>query len=61
MGTLKQVAARVPAPAGWISVQLNRQGDHLIAGVTLPRGMKGTIEWGGKSYALRGGPQRFAL
>ena len=60
-GSLTRVAARVPVPAGMITVQLNRQGDRLIAAVTLPFGLTGTIEWHGKQFRLRAGAQRFAL
>jgi hypothetical protein len=33
----------------------------LVVAVTLPRNLKGKLEWHGKQFQLTGGPQRFAL
>ncbi|HJQ26526.1 MAG TPA: alpha-L-rhamnosidase N-terminal domain-containing protein [Blastocatellia bacterium] len=61
LGALKRVSAKMPHPQGDIILNLNRTGERLIVAVTLPRGLKGRIEWRGKQIALRGGAQRIAL
>jgi len=61
LGALKRVSVKMPHPQGDITLILSRSGEQLIAAVTLPRSLKGRIEWRGKQMALRGGAQRVAL
>jgi len=61
LGALKRVSARMPHPQGDITLTLARAGERLNIAVTLPRSLKGRIEWRGKQMPLRGGPQRFLL
>ena len=58
LGTLQRAEGRVPHPLGAIEVRLARIGsDGLRAEVTLPKGLEGVLEWGGKATALRPGHQ----
>jgi alpha-L-rhamnosidase len=58
LGPLQRVEGRVPHPAGAIAVQLARTaGGGLRAEVTLPAGLEGVFEWGGKETALHPGRQ----
>jgi hypothetical protein len=61
LGHLQQASAKMPHPRGEIVVALRREGAGLHADVTLPEGVTGSFEWGGKSIALRGGAQSLRL
>ncbi|HEY5908407.1 MAG TPA: alpha-L-rhamnosidase C-terminal domain-containing protein [Vicinamibacteria bacterium] len=58
LGPLQRAEGRVPHPLGRIDVRLSRTpGGGLRAEVTLPDGLEGVLEWGGKEAALRPGRQ----
>ena len=57
MGKLKSVDARMPHPKGMIDVQLRKIGKGLSAQISLPDGLTGTFEWGGKTIPLKSGAQ----
>jgi hypothetical protein len=61
LGTLTTLDASVPTPRGAVSVRYRRVGAALEAEVTLPPGVTGTLTWGGRSAALRGGRQSVQL
>ena len=61
LGALKRVSARMPHPRGDITLTLARAGERLNVAVTLPRSLKGRIEWRGKQMPLRGGSQRLLM
>jgi alpha-L-rhamnosidase len=61
-GAMRRVEGRVPHPSGTIEVRLERVGPAGIRGeISLPPGVGGVFEWGGRSIALRPGAQRVAL
>jgi hypothetical protein len=58
LGELKHAAGRIPHPLGDIDVDFERVGTGGLRGViTLPVGLTGTFEWGGKQIPLRAGRQ----
>ncbi len=58
LGPLQKITARMPHAHGMIGVQLQRVGMSGITGVvTLPAGLSGTFEWGGKTIELKPGEQ----
>jgi hypothetical protein len=58
LGPLKHAEGRIPHPLGDIDVVFDRVGTSGIRGVvTLPPGLAGTFEWGGKQIKLRSGRQ----
>ena len=58
LGPLQRAEGRVPHPLGSDHVRLSRTpGGGLRAEVTLPEGLEGVLEWGGKQAALRPGRQ----
>jgi len=62
LGALKRAEGRVPHPLGDIDVTLERVGTNSVRGVvTLPAGLTGTFEWGGKQIPLRAGRQEVRL
>ena len=61
-GSLEQINAAVPHPAGIISLQLERRGKEGIRGsITLPEGLQGTFNWGINSVPLVSGTQEIKL
>ena len=59
LGTLKHLAAAIPATQGEISVKYDRENNtHLAADITLPEGLTGWLVWGGHKLQLHGGEQR---
>jgi alpha-L-rhamnosidase len=55
MGSLTKVDAAMPHPDGLIEVVLERRGESgLKASVRLPKGLKGTFVWRGRSVAVEG-------
>lgn len=61
-GPLRRAEGRVPHPLGDIEVRLERTGDEgLRAEVTLPVGLTGVFEWGGREVRLRPGHQQLEL
>ena len=62
LGPLKRAEGRVPHPLGEIEVRLTRTDAGGLRGeVTLPEGLEGVLEWGGKETALRGGRQEVSF
>ena len=62
LGSLEQINATVPHPAGTISLQLERRGKEGIRGsITLPEGVQGTFNWGINSVPLVSGSQDIKL
>ena len=58
LGPLSHAEGRVPHPAGDIDVRLARVGRRgLRAEVTLPSGLTGVLEWGGRRVRLHAGRQ----
>ena len=62
LGPLRRAEGQVPHPLGEIVVRLARtDGGGLRAEVTLPPGLEGVLEWGGKEAALRPGRQELSF
>lgn len=61
LGALTSLSASVATPKGLVEVRYARTGDRLVADVTLPDGVTGTIEWKGRTSALRAGAQQVTL
>lgn len=58
LGNLKHLAAAVPSPEGKISVKYDHPGDgSLIADITLPQTLTGSLFWQGHRFELHGGEQ----
>jgi alpha-L-rhamnosidase len=61
-GPLRRIQGRVVHPAGDVEVKLTRGGrDRLQGSVTLPAGMGGVLEWGGRSFPLHERRQQIVL
>jgi hypothetical protein len=59
LGPLHRVEGRVPHPLGDIEVRLQRPNDQaLVAEVTLPKGLRGSLHWAGRRLPLREGYQK---
>ena len=62
LGPLQRAEGRVAHPRGDIDVALERIGAAGIhAVVTLPSGVSGVFEWGGKQVSLHAGRQELRL
>jgi alpha-L-rhamnosidase len=62
LGSLRRAEGRVPHPLGDIDVRLIRgEGGGLHAEITLPPGLSGVLEWGGKRATLRPGRQELKM
>ena len=62
LGELKQVNGRMPHPAGFIHVVLNRIGTAGIEGtIDLPHNLTGKFVWNDKQILLKGGSQKVKL
>jgi hypothetical protein len=62
LGTLQQIEASMPHPAGMIEIQLERRGNEGIKGtIVLPEGLQGTFSWGGQNLPLAPGTQEIKL
>jgi hypothetical protein len=62
LGTLQEIKASMPHPAGIIVVQLERKGKKGLKGViTLPEGLHGTFKWGRQTLPLSPGSQEIKL
>jgi alpha-L-rhamnosidase len=62
LGPLRRAEGRVPHPRGEIVVRFARtDGGGLRGEVTLPEGLNGVLEWGGKVIALRPGRQEVSF
>ena len=66
LGPLQEAEGRMPHPLGLIEVKLRRVGEDggeegIEARITLPDGLEGVFDWGGRKVALRPGSQVFEL
>ncbi|MGD0920230.1 MAG: alpha-L-rhamnosidase C-terminal domain-containing protein, partial [Terriglobia bacterium] len=61
LGPLKQLRATLPHPQGDITVSYERQGEGLVADVTLPERLSGWFYWRGKKVPLHGGSQHLVF
>jgi hypothetical protein len=62
LGPLRRAEGRVPHPRGGILVRLARtEAGGLRGEVTLPDGLEGVLEWGGKEMPLRPGRQEVSF
>lgn len=61
LGELTQAEGRVPHPAGFIRVKLERAGATLRAEVELPAGLTGEFLWNDQRVPLHAGKQSLAL
>ena len=61
LGALRRAEGRVPHPRGDIAVIFERNPDWLLAKITLPAGLTGTLVWQGRSTALLPGEQTLHL
>jgi hypothetical protein len=58
LGTLQRAEGRIAHPLGDIDVSLVRVGRAGLRGtVTLPPGVTGVFEWGGRRVPIHGGRQ----
>lgn len=58
LGPLLHAEGRVPHPMGDIDVRFTREGPRgMAADITLPPGLSGVFEWGGRTRALHTGRQ----
>jgi alpha-L-rhamnosidase len=55
-GSLTSISARMPHPAGDIVTHYEKAGGGWVFDVTLPPGLTGTFQFGGRSAALAEGP-----
>ena len=61
LGNLPGLKASLPHPRGTIAVQYRRNGNGLIADITLPEGLKGVFVWQEKKVTLKPGSQHFEV
>jgi len=66
LGPLQEAEGWLPHPLGLIEVKLRRIGEDggeagIEARITLPAGLEGVFDWGGKKVALRPGSQVFEV
>lgn len=61
LGKLTRVSGAIPHPSGEINVSLTLHEGKLEAGVTLPAGVEGRLEWHGQTRDLRAGENHFTL
>ncbi len=59
LGSLKNLDATMPHPAGMIHVQYKLEANKLHAAIELPKGVDGTFIWNGKQHVLNEGFQTF--
>jgi alpha-L-rhamnosidase len=62
LGPLKHASGRIPHPLGDIEVSLIRTGERgARVAVTLPPGLTGVFDWGGRAVPLRAGAQELEV
>jgi hypothetical protein len=54
-GGLKNIQAKVPVPAGMVSMSWRSEKSGVRAVVDMPAGLSGTLEWKGRSWPLKPG------
>jgi hypothetical protein len=60
-GVLRNVAAKVAHPNGNIQLSMEINGNETAVEAQLPPGLNGSLDWGGKMYALKPGSNKFSL
>ena len=55
LGHLNNLTASMPHPTGKITVTYQRQGENLLAKISLPANLSGTFRYNGKEYQLKSG------
>jgi hypothetical protein len=60
-GHLNSIQAKVPVPAGLVSLDWKKGASGIRAVAELPAGTKGTLEWQGKSWPLAPGRNELSL
>lgn len=60
-GPLRKLDGAVPHPKGEVSVALEVSGKHLVADITLPEGVAGTLVWNGIEHPLNAGSQQLHI
>jgi hypothetical protein len=60
-GHLKSIQAKVPLPAGMVSLDWKKEASGVRAIVEMPSGIKGRLEWEGKSWPLQPGRNELRL
>jgi alpha-L-rhamnosidase len=55
LGALPSLKASYPHPQGLIQLEYHRDGDALVATITLPGSLAGTFEFQGQSWPLHSG------
>jgi len=61
LGTLERLQATLPHPKGEVTVHYQRQGQSLVADVSLPAQLSGWFLWQGKKLPLHGGSQHLVF
>ncbi|HLI34066.1 MAG TPA: alpha-L-rhamnosidase C-terminal domain-containing protein, partial [Terriglobia bacterium] len=61
LGPLTWLKATLPHPLGDIVVSYRKQGNGLVADITLPAGLKGRFYWNGQQRALHEGAQHLVF
>ncbi len=61
LGKLQRVSATMPTPKGLVEVSYTKEAGGWIAVITLPDGLPGDLDWGGKVTALHAGKQTVRL
>jgi hypothetical protein len=61
LGSLERLQAILPHPEGEIVVRYQRQGNGIVADITLPAQLPGWFSWQGKKLPLHGGSQHLVF
>ena len=61
LGKLRHVSATMPSPKGLVEVEYTKRENGWSAVVTLPEGLPGELDWGGKVLPLHEGKQTVRL
>ena len=61
LAALNEVKAQMPVPQGTVETEYKRTAGGVEALVKLPAGVKGTLKWKGKEFAVREGEQSLHL
>jgi hypothetical protein len=61
LGKLQRVSATMPTPKGLVEVSYTKGAGGWTAVITLPDGLPGDLDWGGKVMALHAGKQTMRL
>lgn len=61
LGEITNIGGEIPHPQGTVSVNYKLESNKWKVEIALPKAVSGTLVWKGKSLALKGGVNRFAL